>query len=386
MVRFNILVLLMSICLFSCGSSSSDDADNPSGEVKLSCSPTSIEAPANGGTYQVMVVASKGGWTAGVYSEDPLANAYPFFKVSASDTNKTMGRVTITVEENTTTVPLSGKVIIKLGDEQVLIPVTQAGRTVTPIEGGEMVIPEGYKLVWNDECNEGSELNSSDWRHEVQKSGWVNNELQNYVNGSVGGKRVTEIADGRLYIHCFKGSDGKIYSGRVYAHESEGWKYGIIEARIKLPKGKGTWPAFWMMPCNNDFSKNPWPLCGEIDIMEEVGVDANQTSSSLHTEAYNHTKNTQKTAARYTEGAEDGFHVYRLEWTEDYIKTYVDGELLLSFNNDGKGDVKTWPYNKPFYVILNLAWGGDWGGYKGVDESALPATMEVDYVRVFQKK
>lgn len=83
-----------------------------------------------------------------------------------------------------------------------------------------MVIPEGYKLVWNDEFNEGSELNSTDWRHEVQKSGWVNNELQNYVNGSADGKRVTEIADNRLYINCFKGSDGKIYSGRVYAHET----------------------------------------------------------------------------------------------------------------------------------------------------------------------
>ena len=98
-----------------------------------------------------------------------------------------------------------------------------------------------------DEFNKGSELNSTDWRHEVQKAGWVNNELQNYANGSADGKRVTEIADNRLYINCFKGSNGKIYSGRVYAHETQGWLYGIFEARIKLPKGKGTWPAFWMM-------------------------------------------------------------------------------------------------------------------------------------------
>lgn len=380
MGKFKILSLLFSLLLLSCSSSGGNDSGDGGAETKLSCSPTTIETSANGGSYQVTVVASAGGWTATAEGTDA------WVKVSASNTNKTTGTVQVQVDANTTTATRTGIVAVKLADKQVNINVTQIGKTVTPIEGGEMVVPDGYQLVWNDEFNDGSELNSKDWRHEVQRSGWVNNELQNYVNGSADGKRVTEVADGRLYIHCFKGSDGKIYSGRVYAHEGEGWKYGIIEARIKLPKGKGTWPAFWMMPCNNDFGANPWPKCGEIDIMEEVGADPNQISSSLHTQAYNHTKNTQKTAARYTEGAEEGFHVYRLEWTENYIKTYVDGKELLSFDNDKTGNVDTWPYNKPFYVILNLAWGGDWGGYKGVDETALPATMEVDYVRVFQKK
>ena len=380
--KLKIFALMMSICLLSCSSSSSDDSgDNSGGDVKISCSQTSIKAPANGGSYSVAVVASTGGWTAAADE-----NSGNWVKVSAKNTNKASGMISVNVDENTSKEARNGAVNVKLGSKQVSISVTQAGKTVTPIEGGEMVIPEGYKLVWNDEFNEGSELNSTDWRHEVQKSGWVNNELQNYVNGSADGKRVTEIADNRLYINCFKGSDGKIYSGRVYAHETQGWLYGIFEARIKLPKGKGTWPAFWMMPCNNDFGANPWPKCGEIDIMEEVGVNPNRTSSSLHTESYNHVMNTQKTAERLTEGAEDGFHVYRLEWAEDHITTYVDGVKLLSFDNDGKGNVATWPFNKPFYVILNLAWGGSWGGMNGVDETALPATMEVDYVRVFQKK
>lgn len=370
--------------LLSCSSSSSDG----DGEVTISCSPTRIDVPAKGGTYKIMVVASEGGWEARAFfpGEGPLANVYPWFKVSASGNNKAMGMVTVDVEENKSSVALGGSVEISLEDKKVSVSVHQAGKQVTPIEGGEMVIPEGYELVWNDEFNEGSELNSTDWRHEVQKSGWVNHELQNYVNGSADGKRVTEIADNRLYINCFKGSNGKIYSGRVYAHETQGWLYGIFEARIKLPKGKGTWPAFWMMPCNNDFVANPWPKCGEIDIMEEVGVNPNYTSSSLHTEKFNHVKGTQITKERLTAGAEDGFHVYRLEWTPDYIKTYVDGKELLNFNNDGKNDVGSWPFNKPFYVILNLAWGGDWGGMKDVDESALPVQMEVDYVRVFQKK
>ena len=382
MGRLKIFALMMSICLLSCSSSSSDDSgDNSGGDVKISCSQTSIKAPANGGSYSVAVVASTGGWTAAADG-----NSGNWVKVSAKNTNKASGMISVTVDENTSKEARNGAINVKLGSKQMSISVTQAGRTVTPIEGGEMVIPEGYKLVWNDEFNEGSELNSTDWRHEVQKSGWVNNELQNYVNGSADGKRVTEIADNRLYINCFKGSDGKIYSGRVYAHENQGWLYGIFEARIKLPKGKGTWPAFWMMPCNNDFGANPWPKCGEIDIMEEVGVNPNYTSSSLHTEKFNHVMKTQITKERQTAGAEDGFHVYRLEWTPDYIKTYVDGKELLNFNNDGKNDVGSWPFNKPFYVILNLAWGGDWGGMNGVDESALPVQMEVDYVRVFQKK
>ena len=382
MGRLKIFALMMSICLLSCSSSSSDDSgDNSGGDVKISCSQTSIKAPANGGSYSVAVVASTGGWTAAADG-----NSGNWVKVSAKNTNKASGMISVTVDENTSKEARNGAINVKLGSKQMSISVTQAGRTVTPIEGGEMVIPEGYKLVWNDEFNEGSELNSTDWRHEVQKSGWVNNELQNYVNGSADGKRVTEIADNRLYINCFKGSDGKIYSGRVYAHENQGWLYGIFEARIKLPKGKGTWPAFWMMPCNNDFGANPWPKCGEIDIMEEVGVNPNYTSSSLHTEKFNHVMGTQITKERLTAGAEDGFHVYRLEWTPDYIKTYVDGKELLNFNNDGKNDVGSWPFNKPFYVILNLAWGGDWGGMKDVDESVLPVQMEVDYVRVFQKK
>ena len=250
----------------------------------------------------------------------------------------------------------------------------------------ENYVPEGYSLVWQDEFNEGTTL-GDDWTHEVQKSGWVNNELQNYVNGEVYGKRVTELADGKLNINCFKGSDGKIYSGRVYAKVNTGWKYGYFEARILLPKGKGTWPAFWMMPVGNDWNTNPWPMCGEIDIMEEVGVVPNEVSSSIHTQDYNHTKGTQKTHAMTIDRAEGEYHVYALEWTEDAITTYVDGKVQLAVTKQQLGSGHNqWPFHYAFYPILNLAWGGDWGGMNGVDESALPVTMKVDYVRVFQKK
>ena len=241
--------------------------------------------------------------------------------------------------------------------------------------------PEGYTLVWHDEFNtpNGSMPDTQLWYYDIWPKGYVNNELQRYVAGREGNEYTAIIEDGILNIIARKyGSE--VISARINTREL--WQYGYFEARLKLPKGKGTWPAFWMMPANG----NNWPHCGEIDIMEEVGVNPNYTSSSIHCTAYNHTIGTQKTAERYTPGAEEEFHVYALEWTADYIRTYVDGQQVFYFANDGKGDENTWPFNKPFHPILNLAWGGDWGGWNGVNPDALPATYQIDYVRVFQKK
>ena len=286
---------------------------------------------------------------------------------------------TITTQPNETLAMRRGTVTVTCGQERQTVGITQESA-----EDTEVRVPEGYTLMWSDEFNQGETLDADDWTHEVQGPGWVNNELQTYVDGQAGGRRVTELVDGKLNIHCFKGANGSIYSGRVYAHVNEGWLHGYFEARILLPKGKGTWPAFWMMPVNNDFGANPWPDCGEIDIMEEVGVDANIVSSSIHCKAYNHTIGTQKTQSRNIGTAESEFHVYACEWTEDHLRFFVDGEELMIFRNEGTGR-DTWPFTYAFYPILNLAWGGDWGGYAGVDESALPVTMKVDYLRVFQK-
>lgn len=283
--------------------------------------------------------------------------------------------VRIKTDVNSAMASRTGSVDVMSGAEKVTITVIQ-----NSAEDANIETPAGYRLVWHDEFNEGTTLNSKDWTHEVQNAGWVNHELQTYVNGQADGKRVTELVDGRLHINCFKGSDGKIYSGRVYAKVKEGWTYGYIEASIKLPKGKGTWPAFWMMPVNF----RSWPADGEIDIMEEVGYHPDYVSSSLHANAHVHSNGTQVTHEMHCPGAEGEFHKYAIEWTHDKITTFVDGKVQLTYNNRGLGR-DDWPYDDPFYVILNLAWGGDWGGSQGVDESALPVTMEVDYVRVFQK-
>lgn len=280
--------------------------------------------------------------------------------------------VSVKVSANSGSSERSANVTFTAGNVTVPAVVTQYSDNIET--------PEGYTLVWHDEFNEGTTL-SSDWTYEVQSSGWVNNELQNYVKNPVDGKYTVEVNNGILNINCFKGSDGKVYSGRVYAKARTGWTYGYFEARINLPSGKGTWPAFWMMPV--DFKG--WPDSGEMDIMEEVGVVPNEVSSSLHALGHYHVNNTQVTKARKLDGAEGNFHVYAMEWTPDVITTYVDGAPLLTYTNDGSGDIN-WPYHNPFYVILNLAWGGDWGGMNGVNEAALPVTLKVDYVRVFQKK
>ena len=296
-----------------------------------------------------------------------------FITVDYENTNTPGGTVTVMVEANPAADVREGSVVIMSGAARKYIPVTQQGSLSSNA-------PEGYKLVWYDEFNKGSELNADDWTHEVWGKGTVNDEQQYYVNHTTpNGSLVTEVKNGKLRITCLK-EDGKIYSGRVYAKVKEGWTYGYIEASIKLPKGKGTWPAFWMMPVNF----RSWPADGEIDIMEEVGGHPNYVSSSLHANAHVHTNGSQVTHEMLCEGAEDDFHTYAILWTPQNITTYVDGKVQLSYDNRGKGR-DDWPYDDPFYIILNLAWGGTWGGTYGIDETALPCTMEIDYVRVFQR-
>lgn len=337
--------------------------------TKATPSSKSIVTGAQGGTASFSI-SSNASWE--------LIPDVDWIAVSPSKGDKGDTEIAVSVKENDSESQREGIIRLVCGDENTEIKVSQLSDAVDT--------PEGYTLVWSDEFNEGTEP-GSDWVHENWKAGYVNNELQTYTSKAVDGKRTTEVKDGLLHINCFKGSDGKIYSGRINACPSKGWLYGYFEARISLPSGKGTWPAFWMMPSNVDWNTNGWPKCGEIDIMEEVGANPNYVSSSLHTENYNHTKGTQKTHEMKCDGAEGNFHTYALEWTEDAITTFVDGKVQLKVTKAQMGsDHESWPFHYEFYPILNLAWGGDWGGYMGVDENALPATMKVDYVRIFQKK
>jgi len=360
------LLLSLTVALWGCGGDGKDEPQ-PS-KVSITVSQENINVPADGGSYTISVTTTGKEW--GAYVDQD------FVTIDARNTTSQSGTITVTVPANPMTETRAAAVTVMSGSARKSISLTQEAAAQAAYYA-----PDGYTLVWHDEFDKGSELNADDWYHEVQNSGWVNHELQNYVNHKTPeGKLVTEVRNGHLRITALK-ENGKVYSGRVYAKHRTGWKYGYIEASIKLPKGKGTWPAFWMMPVNF----HSWPADGEIDIMEEVGYHPDFVSSSLHANAHVHSNGTQVTHEMYCKGAEGEFHTYAIEWTAQNITTYVDGKVQLSYDNRGLGR-DDWPYDDPFYVILNLAWGGDWGGAQGVDESALPVTMEVDYVRVFQKK
>ena len=374
----NTFLLSLAVALWGCGGSDNDDPQPAA--VSITLSQTSIAVPVEGGRYTINVSTTGKEWDA--YADQE------FITVDAKNTVAQTGTLTVTVPANPTTSARTGTVTVMSGIARQSISVTQSAA-----EKPAYNAPDGYSLVWHDEFdgnygyapNENgvprTELNPDDWTHEVKNSGWVNHELQNYVNHKTPeGRLVTELRDGKLRITAHK-ENGKVYSGRVYAKVKSGWTYGYIEASIKLPKGKGTWPAFWMMPVNF----RSWPADGEIDIMEEVGYHPDYVSSSLHANAHVHSNGTQVTHEMKCNGAEGEFHTYAILWTAKNITTYVDGKVQLSYDNRGLGR-DDWPYEDPFYVIFNLAWGGDWGGAQGVDESALPATMEVDYIRVFQKK
>ena len=369
------LLLLCAATLFTTCACDSKPAVEPA-EATLSVVPQAVNATWEGGTETVSVTAS-GDW--GVSSADK-----DWCTVSPSGGIKGNSPVKVTLQANRTGKERETTLSFRYGSKTLEVPVHQGlNEEDLPKPTPDMVIPDGYELDWNDEFDQadGTSPDTKFWRFENKPAGWVNNELQTYVAGGVrNGVKTAFIEDGALNIRAIR--EGKdVISARMYSQKS--WKYGYMEAAIWLPQGKGTWPAFWMMP--DDFSRG-WPGCGEIDIMEEVGYHANYTSSSIHCMKYYHAIGTQKTHEQYTAGAESGYHVYAVEWTADALMFYVDGKKHFTFSNDKTGNDDTWPFNKNFYIILNLAWGGDWGGSQGVDANALPCTMKVDYVRVFKKK
>ena len=239
-----------------------------------------------------------------------------------------------------------------------------------------------WKLVWSDEFSTDGLPDTIRWNYDTRGNtyGWGNNELQWYT---VANPRNAAISDGTLKIIArHEETSGKEYSSaRLTSKDKGDWKYGKMEVRAKVPTGRGTWPAIWMLPTVNSYGG--WPKSGEIDIMEHVGYDPYIVHSTVHTGAYNHSIGTQVGKPFTLPTATTEFHVYTTEWDENEIRSYVDGELYFSFKNEKTGS-EAWPFDQPFHIILNLAIGGGWGGQKGVDNSLFPHTFEVDYVRIYQ--
>lgn len=237
-----------------------------------------------------------------------------------------------------------------------------------------------HAMVWNDEFDYSGLPDPQKWSYDIGGSGWGNNELQYYTENRTANARVE---NGKLIIEAIKESYGGMdyTSARLVSRQKGDWLYGRIEAYAKLPSGRGTWPAIWMLPTGWEYGS--WPKSGEIDIMEYVGYDPGVVHGSIHTEAYNHTIGTQKTATINIPDAETAYHLYAVEWTAEKIDIYVDNTKYFTFTNEHTG-YTTWPFDKAFHILLNIAVGGDWGGAQGVDPNIWPQKMYVDYVRVYQ--
>lgn len=243
-------------------------------------------------------------------------------------------------------------------------------------QGTEIV--SGMNLVWSDEFDYEGAPDPEKWDYSVGGHGWGNGEIQKYTNS----RDNSYVKDGVLCISA-KNEGGLWTSARLKTQYKGSWTYGYIEVRAKLPKGRGTWPAIWMMP---EFDKyGGWPRSGEIDIMEHVGYEQDVIHTTVHTASFNHKKNTQKTRYAPVKNVSKKFHTYAVYWTPSSIEWLVDGETFFTFENSGNG-IPEWPFDHPFYLILNVAIGGSWGGQQGIDEKLKSAEMLVDYVRVYQDK
>ena len=256
--------------------------------------------------------------------------------------------------------------------------------------------PSKWKMVWSDEFDTpaGTAANPSIWGQEVGDgtangiAGWGNDELEYYTAGSenaatdgLGNLQITvKDADGSLM--CYYGPC-EYTSARLLTKDRFEVAYGRVEARIKVPEGSGLWPAFWML--GTDIDQNPWPQSGEIDIMEQVGRLPSQVFGTLHGPGYS---GGQSYGGVYDLGTPvaDNYHTYAVEWQPDQIVWYIDGiQYFKATSGDAFLQGKQWVFNHPFFILLNVAVGGNFGGAVG-DETTFPQTMSVDYVRLYQAK
>lgn len=236
------------------------------------------------------------------------------------------------------------------------------------------------KLIWNDEFNVQGLPDATKWNYDTGGSGFGNEEAQFYTKDLLENARVE---NGKLIIEARKENreNKKYTSARLLTKGKFSFQYGTVEVRAKLPKGRGTWPAIWMM--SEDMKK--WPDDGEFDIMEHVGYHQGYIHASVHTKKYNHILQTQKTDTLLVKKASEKFHVYKADWSPEKIDVYVDDRKFFTYENKEKS-YGAWPFDKPYFMILNLAIGGFWGGKEGIDDTIFPQRFEIDYVRVYQNK
>jgi len=269
-------------------------------------------------------------------------------------------------------------------------------KTQEPESAEQKETEKTYQLVWQDEFDANGKPDATKWDYEY---GFIRNQESQYYTDSLKNAR-TE--DGHLILEAHReqavntaftsaeaksGKENqefaKYTSASITTKDIAEWTYGKVEVSAKLPKGKGMWPAIWML--GENWKEVGWPKCGEIDIMEHVGYEKDTIYGTVHTEAYNHTKGTEKGGSTFISAPYSEFHTYSVEWTPKKIDFLLDGEVYQQFVNENKTD-NEWPFDQPFHLKLNIAVGGTWGGQRGIDDSIFPQRMLVDYVRVYQLK
>ena len=283
-------------------------------------------------------------------------------------------------DESIATVDQNGLVTAKKGGNATITLATSVG-SVTALVAVEHTWGE-YQLVWSDEFN-GTTLDESNWTIQTGGGGWGNQEAQYYTNRPEN----IRVEGGNLVIEGRKESYGgnEYTSARIYSKGKREFCYGKLEARISLPAGQGTWPAFWTLG-----NRGNWPNCGEIDIMEHTGSVPNRIFGTLHTTK---DRSGSKSSRAYTgiQNIENNFHTYGIEWTQeeksgkDVIRFYVDDIVYSEQVEEIIDDDDYWPFNRPNYFIINLALGGTLGGNINDAIFDSPLLMKVDWVRVYQR-
>lgn len=235
----------------------------------------------------------------------------------------------------------------------------------------------GMSLVWADEFD-GTEINVSNWTYDIGDNGWGNNELQNYTSSSEN----SYINNGKLIILAKEIAIGQYTSARLKSIGLQEFQYGRIDVRALLPVDKGMWPAIWML--GSDWPISGWPACGEIDIVELVGSNPQRIHGTAHWGVDNsqHQESGQGISISFPETFADEFHVFSIEWEENSITWFLDDEEYFSLDS-GDMNGQPYPFNQPFFFIMNVAVGGNWPGPPD-ETTTFPEFMAVDYVRVFQ--
>ena len=258
------------------------------------------------------------------------------------------------------------------------------------VEARKKKVPDGYVLVWSDEFNgkKGSLLDASKWSYDIGGTGWGNRELEFYTNR----KENARIEHGKLLItaqaESYTAPGGEKFSYTSARLKTQGLfaqAYGRFEARIKLPAGQGIWPAFWAL--GEDITTVGWPKCGEIDIMENIGREPGTNHGSLHapSEAKRTSDLTETIALPAGRRLSDNFHVYAVEWDPGVVRFFLDSNLYATFTAAQWPAGGTWVFDHKFFLILNVAVGGNWPGVPD-STTKFPQTMQVDYVRVYKRK